>query len=86
MFTLLCETGLSGPFYSAEIALFKEYSFWACSRIIHPPNTHLCEFTSGSIFKQTKKPKKQHSSVALSRCYGFLCTPMAVGLLDVNTP
>ena len=85
MFTLLCETGLSGPFYSAEIALFKKNHF-GLALVIHPPNTHLCEFTSGSIFKQTKKPKKQHSSVALSRCYGLLCTPMAVGLLDVNTP
>ena len=67
-------------------SLYLKDIHFGLALVIHPPNTHLCEFTSGSIFKQTKKPKKQHSSVALSRCYGLLCTPMAVGLLDVNTP
>lgn len=86
MFTLLYETGLSGPFYSAEIALFKKNIHFGLALVIHPPNTDLCGFTSGSIFKQTKKPKKQHPFVVLSRCYGLLFTPMAVGLLDVNTP
>ena len=85
MFTLLCETGLSGYFILRKSLYLKNIHF-GLALVIHPPNTHLCEFTSGSIFKQTKKPKKQHSSVALSRCYGLLCTPMAVGLLDVNTP
>lgn len=67
-------------------SLYLKKNHFGLALVIHPPNTHLCEFTSGSIFKQTKKPKKQHSSVALSRYYGLLCTPMAVGLLDVNTP
>lgn len=67
-------------------SLYLKNIHFGLALVIHPPNTHLCEFTSGSIFKQTKKPKKQHPSVALSGCYGLLCTPMAVGLLDVNTP